>query len=163
MPAEPAIDGRLEVTNDTGGPIQFWLEIEEIGQEPILPKKYPSKDGWTLTGPEGHVFLGFRRSIPERVSKLAAAAGIKHSTEVGAGIMLGDSTAPGNSLRHTVAAALWYAWKKHKLDAQYPEFARKLWEEQTLFVLTSEETSEGVKTPRKVTVTLKAVFGPQKK
>lgn len=147
----------------TSGPIQFWLEIEETGQQTILPTKYPSRDGWTLTGPEGHVFLGFRRSISERISNLAGAAKKEHSTEVGASIMLGDSTAPGKSFGHTTSQILWYGWKKHKLDAQYPEFVPRLGEELTLFVLTAEETTAGVKTPRKVKITLKAVFGPQTK
>jgi hypothetical protein len=140
----------------TGGPIQFWLEIEETGQETILPRKYPSRAGWNLAGPEGHVFLGLRRSLSERIGKLATAAKLPHSTEVGALIMVGDSTAPGKSLGHTTANVLWYAWKKHKLDTQYPNVVPREGEEQTLFILTAEETTEGVQVPRKVKLTLKA-------
>jgi hypothetical protein len=156
-----------------GGPIRLWLEIEETGQE-TMPKRFPAEiDQWQFAPDpdEGHVCFAIRRGCSERAGKLARQAGVKHSTEDVGIYLIYESKRPGqkeakdNSYHDATGRTnpLWYGWKKYKLDPQYPEVKPKKGEEVSLFVVKAEETTEGVKEPRKVKLTLKAIFGAEKK
>jgi hypothetical protein len=157
-----------------GGPFRLWVEIEETGQE-TMPKRlpHPQIDDWQFAPDpdEGHVCFALRRGVSGRASKLATQAGVKHSTQdVGIYLMYeskkaGQKNAKDNGYNFATGKTnpLWYGWKKYKLDPQYPEVKAKKGEDVTLFVVTAEETTEGVKEPRKVKMTLKAIFGAEKK
>jgi hypothetical protein len=156
-----------------GGPIDLWLEIEESGQK-TMEKVFadgPVRGGWRFAAEEGHVCFAMRRGVSERVSKLATAANIKHSTKpIGIYLMYNatktnSDKAKDNSYNSGTAREepLWFGWKQHKTKTQQPDVKIKPGEEVTLFVVEAEETTEGVKEPRKAKVTLKAVFGEPKK
>jgi hypothetical protein len=156
-----------------GGPIRLWVEIEETGQE-TMEKRFPdsktSSENWRFAGDEGHICFALRRGLSERVSKLATAAGVKNSTEAVGIFLIYEAKKPGFKGKDNAYSGstgrdnpLWYGWKKYKLDPQYPDVKPKKGEEATLFIVTAEETTEGAKEPRKVKLTLKAIFGAEEK
>jgi hypothetical protein len=150
-----------------GGPIRLWVEVEEVGQKTI-PGRFPKEvDDWQFAAREGHVCFALRRGVSERVGRLASAAGKKSSTEAVEDFLIyraKDRTfkdPKDNS--HTSSTGrlnpLWYGWKKAKVEPQVLDAKPKPGEAVALFAVKAEETTAGVKEPRKAKLTLKAVLG----
>lgn len=153
-----------------GGPIKLWLEVEETGQK-TMEKVFTDgsgRDGWRFNAEEGHVCFAIRRGVSQRISKLATAAKVKHSTQ-SAGIFLmykatrtksdkpKDNGYTGMTSR---VEPLWYGWKEARLTTRTPAPKLESGKEAALFVV--EAVEGGVKAPRKVKLVLKAVLGPVK-
>lgn len=148
-----------------GGGIRFWLEVDEKGQETMSKRLPAGKDEvWEVKSPEGHVYVALRRGVSERIALLAAQVG-KKADFASVGIFVyrdrkGVVGPPAVSIGHD--NALWYGWKKSKVSVEQPDVRPKLGEETTVCVIRAEETTEGVKEPRTVKLTVKAVIGNSK-
>ena len=150
-----------------GGPIRLWVEVEEVGQK-TMPKQFPKEaEGWQFAASEGQVCFALLRGVSERIGRLAARAGKKHSTEAVEDFLIYQAkdrtfkNPKDNS--HTSSTGhlnpLWYGWKKAKVEAEVLDAKPKPGEAVALFVVKAAEAIDGGKEPRKAKLTLKAVLG----
>jgi hypothetical protein len=153
-----------------GGPARFWLEVEETGQK-TLARRLPEKaDDWRFAAKAGHVCFAVRRNVSERVAKTAAAAGKKVGVDSAAVQLIFEaaeraSDDPKGSANHVSShiRPVWYAWQNAKVKPEVLDGKPKPGEATGLYAVNAGESTEGVKEPRKVKLTLKAVFGDEKK
>ncbi|HEY1381900.1 MAG TPA: hypothetical protein VGF55_34185, partial [Gemmataceae bacterium] len=165
------LEGVVFAFDYRGGPIRLWAEVEEVGQE-TMPRRFPkAADGWQFAAPEGHVCFAVRRGVSERISRLATRAGKKSSTTSVEDFLIyraKDRTFPDPKDNSHVSSTghvnpLWYGWKTARVESEAPGATPKPGEPVALLVVKAEETTAGVKQPRKAKLTLKAVFGADKK
>ena len=151
-----------------GGPIDCWLEFEELGQATIA-KRLPDTGDWECKATNGRIIFSVGRGASERMKQIMQKAG-KDAEPKTVGFQLSYSDGDGKSGSYGMPRPdnpLWFGWPRDGqgfLTAASSIGAVRDGEVFTLLRIESDELEpKKEEAPRKATLMLKGMFGKAKK